>query len=192
MTFSGLSLETAPGRVMTPRSTSERLVAEACARVGGPARIADVGTGCGAIAIAIAVRCPNARIWATDIDESAVALAQTNVRRLQVQNRVFVRRCDLLGSIPRPLDLIVANLPYLAAGTAAEHADLRGEPHAAVFVAGDGLEVYRRLVNAARTSLTATGALLLQLHGRVIVAERRELTALRDALDGVDAVRYAA
>src|SRR5262245_15370192 len=77
--FNGLALVTAPGRVMTPRSRSAQLVAAARARLGGrPARVADVGTGSGAIAIAIAIACPSADVWATDINDGAVALARAN------------------------------------------------------------------------------------------------------------------
>jgi methylase of polypeptide subunit release factors len=81
------------------------------------------------------------------------------------------------------LDMIVANLPYLAASTAADHPDLEGEPFAAVYAAGDGLEPYRRLVDTATARLTEDGILLLQLYRRVVVASRYELPALRAALD---------
>jgi release factor glutamine methyltransferase len=187
--FSGLALVTAPGRVMTPRPASEQLVAAARARLGGgPARVADIGTGSGAVAIAIAIACPNVEIWATDISPSAIALARANVRRQRLEDRVFVRHGDLLTPIPGPVDLIVANLPYVAASSAAQHPDLVSEPAAAVFAAGDGLEPYRRLVDAAATQLTDGGALLLQLDRRVVAASRAELPALRAALGATLAV----
>jgi release factor glutamine methyltransferase len=183
VSFNGLTLATAPGRVMTPRPASEQLVAAACSRLGGgTARVADVGTGSGAVAIAIANACPNVEIWATDISPSAIALARTNVRLHRLEDRVFVRHGDLLKPIAGPLDLIVANLPYVAASSAAQHPDLVSEPAAAVFAAGDGLEPYRRLVDAAATRLADGGALLLQLDGRVVAASRAELPALRAAL----------
>src|SRR5215218_7247252 len=181
--FNGHSLVTAPGWVMTPRSASEQLVATARTRLAGrPARVADVGTGSGAIAIAIAIACPNAEVWATDISRSAVALARANVRRHRLEDRVFVRQGDLLTPVRGPLDLIVANLPYLAASTAAQHPDLLSEPATAVFAAGDGLEPYRRLVDAAAIQLVDGGSLLLQLNRRVVEASRSELPALRAAL----------
>ena len=182
MTFSALSVETAPGKVMTPRPASERLVAEACARIDGRARVADIGTGSGAVAVAIAVARPEAQVWATDVDEHAVALARANVARLGVGDRVFVRRGDLLDPVPAPLDLIVANLPYLAARTAASHPDLRDEPFDAVFAAGDGLGAYRRLASQSAAKLAPGGTLLLQLHGQVVAAARPELGALRVSL----------
>jgi release factor glutamine methyltransferase len=181
--FNGLSLVTAPGWVMTPRAASEQLVATARTRLAGrPARVADVGTGSGAIAIAIAIACPNAEVWATDISRSAVALARDNVRRHWLEDRVFVRHGDLLAPVPRPVDLIVANLPCLAASSAAQHPDLSSEPVVAVFAAGDGLEPYRRLVDAAAIQLADGGSLLLQLNRRVVEASRSELPALRAAL----------
>jgi release factor glutamine methyltransferase len=184
VTFSGLELRTAPGRVMTPRPASEQLVAAAVARIGTrSARVADVGTGSGAIAIAIAHARTQAEVWATDSSIDAVALARENVARHGLEGRVFVRHGDLLTPVPGLLDLVVANLPYLAAATAPEHPELSGEPFDAVFTAGDGLGAYRRLAAAAATKLTADGALLLQLHRRTVAASRAELTALRAAFD---------
>jgi methylase of polypeptide subunit release factors len=111
-----------------------------------------------------------------------VALARANVRRHRLEDRVFVRHGDLLAPVSGPVDLIVANLPYVAASTAAQHPDLLSEPVAAVFAAGDGLEPYRRLVDAAAIQLADGGALLLQLNRRVVEASRSELPALRAAL----------
>jgi HemK-like putative methylase len=181
--FNGLLLTTAPGFVMTPQATSERLVAASWARIGShAARIVDVGTGSGAIAIAIATRCPNALVWATDSDRRAIALARANVLRHGLDDRVFVRFGDLLTPVSAPVDLIVANLPYLAAGSVAQHAELRKEPFAAVFAAGDGLDPYRRLVDAAASWLACDGTLLLQLDRRIVIAHRGELPALHTAL----------
>ena len=183
VTFDGLTLVTAPGEVMTPRATSERLVAAACARIAGRARVADVGTGSGALAIAIAVRRPGACVWATDVDERAIALARANVSRFALDDRVHVFRGDLLEPVPAPIDVIVANLPYLPARSAERYPSLSAEPFAAVFAAGDGLESYRRLVRDAASKLAPRGALLLQLRDEVLVAERAELPSLRDKLE---------
>jgi release factor glutamine methyltransferase len=185
--FSGLALMSAPGRVMIPRRATERLAAAAVARVGGRrARVAHVGTGSGAIAVAVASACPHAAVWATDTSFPALALARANVRRHGLEARVFVRHGDLLDSVPGLLDVVVANLPYIPASTETQHPDLRGEPFAAVFAPGDGLGAYRRLVDAATTRLAADGVLLLQLDGRLVAATRRELPTLRASLDGGD------
>jgi release factor glutamine methyltransferase len=183
VTFSGLTLESAPGEVMTPRVTSERLVAAACERIDGDERVADVGTGSGALAIAIAFRRPDARLWATDVDEHAVALARANVGRFALADRVLVCRGDLLEPVPAPIDVVVANLPYLAARSAARHPDLFGEPFDAVFGRGDGLDSYRRLIRQSAAKLAPGGTLLLQVHGDVFAAERADLPALRDSLE---------
>jgi release factor glutamine methyltransferase len=174
--FDGLSLLTAPGRVMTPRAASERVVAAAVARVGGrSARVADVGTGSGALAVAIARACPDVEVWATDTSRCAVLLARANVRAHGLEDRVTVCRCDLLDDVPSPVDLIVANLPYVPASAALEHPDLWAEPFEAVFAPGDGLEPYRRLADAARSRLAPDGELLVQLHRRPLAVARAEL-----------------
>ena len=183
MTFNGLELVTSPGRVMTPRATSEQLVAAARAHVGDRgSRVVDVGTGGGAIAIAVAKACPRAEVWATDTSREAVALARANVRRHRLGRRVVVRQGDLLSSVSGRFDVIAANLPYVAASAAADHPELHAEPFGAVFSAGDGLEPYRRLVAAAATRLVDGGVLLLQLDRRLVAAGRNELRALRSAL----------
>jgi len=171
---------------MTPRKASERLVFEASERLAGRrARIADVGTGSGAVAIAIASVHPGVEVWATDTSGCAVVLARANVRRHDLEDRVFVRHCDLLEAVPAPVDLIVANLPYVPASSASRHPDLLAEPWNAVFAAGDGLDPYRRLVDAAGTWLADDGELLVQLHRRVCAASRDELPALLAALDAL-------
>jgi release factor glutamine methyltransferase len=187
--FHGLSLRAAPGRVMTPRPASERLV-ETAIRLAGdrPARVADVGTGSGAIAVALAVALPRAQIFATDTSSAAVVLARGNVARLGLGARVSVYRGDLLEAIPGPLDLVVANLPYLPVAEAWRHADLAGEPAGAVFADGDGLGLYRRLVAASRDRLRTGSSLVIQLRRRVLVAGRDELDGLASWLSPVRGV----
>jgi release factor glutamine methyltransferase len=135
------------------------------------------------LAIAIAFRFPGVRVWATDVDERAVALARTNVDRLALGDRILVCPGDLLNPVPAPIDVVVANLPYLPAGSAARHPDLCTEPFAAVFAGGDGLGSIRRLIHQASAKLAPRGTLLLQLHGDVFAADRPELPALRDSLE---------
>ena len=121
--FNGLPLRTAPGRVMTPRRTTEQLVAAALERLPGhPARVVDVGTGSGAIAIALAAAAPEAEVWATDTSPGAVALARA-VSDTGLGGRVHVRNGDLLEPVPAGIDLVVANLPYLPAADAAFYPD---------------------------------------------------------------------
>jgi release factor glutamine methyltransferase len=188
--FYGLPLLSSPGRVMTPRPATERLVAEAAACIGDrPARVADVGTGSGAIAVSLALAAQRAEIWATDLSAAAVLLARANARRLGVGARVHVVRGDLLERVPGELDLIVANLPYLPTADRASYPELAGEPDEAVFVRGDGLDPYRRLLGTAEERLAPDGAVVIQLHRRVLVAERDELAGLRTALSALGGER---
>jgi release factor glutamine methyltransferase len=193
VTFSGLRLLTAPGRVMIPRATSEQLVTAAHRHLGdGGARVVDVGTGSGAIAIAIAEACPRAEVWATDTSERAVELARANVRLHRLGGRVHVRAGNLLEPVPGRFDVIAANLPYVPASQAADRPELQAEPFDAVFAPGDGLDPYRRLVDGAASRLVDDGVLLLQLDRRVLAAARDELPALRAALTAPRAEAFEA
>ncbi|MGH3061986.1 MAG: methyltransferase [Gaiellaceae bacterium] len=137
----------------------------------------------------MAHECPNVEVWATDTSRSAVQLARANVRRHRLEDRVFVHQCDLLDEVPAPVDLIVANLPYVPESTAAEHPDLLVEPFESVFAPGDGLGPYRRLVHAAADWLADDGELLLQLHRQVFAATRSELPDFSAALDASSSER---
>jgi release factor glutamine methyltransferase len=178
--FHGYTFVTDPGKVFSPRATTEKLVDAALARVGDePARIADVGTGSGAVAITLALRAPAVDVWASDTCGNALALASLNAERLGAQ--VHLVRGDLLDGIPRDLDLIVANLPYLAPGTTGYD----GEPSTAVFSTGDGLDHYRRLLAGAADHLREGGGVLIQFDGEVLEAERSELPWLRSRLESL-------
>jgi release factor glutamine methyltransferase len=184
VTFHGLGLATAAGLVMTPRSTTERLVdaAVAVAPTDRPLRIADVGTGSGAIAAALAVALPRAEVVATDSSAKAVLLARANVARLGLGDRVTVLHASLLDAVNGPLDLVVANLPYLPFAEAGLHPDVADEPADAVFAAGGGLDPYRELVSASAERLSDDGAIAIQLRRRIVTAMRGELEALATML----------
>jgi release factor glutamine methyltransferase len=178
--FCGIRVLTLPGEVMSPRTASEALVDAAAERIGArPALVADVGTGSGAIAVALALRAPNARLWATDTSPAAVALARANVCRNQLGERISVLRADLLEGVPGGLDLVVANLPYLPEALRRERPELAGEPPEAVFAPGDGGGRSRRLVKMCSRALRPDGALVLQFHRRILVAEPTQLSELR-------------
>ncbi|HET6696158.1 MAG TPA: class I SAM-dependent methyltransferase [Gaiellaceae bacterium] len=182
--FCGLGFGTRPGVVMTPRPASERLVRAAVGLVGDrPARVVDVGTGSGALAVAIAARAPRARVWATDSSPAAVELACANVRRHGLLHRVVVLEGDLLDPVPGPVDLVVANLPYLPLAERFLHQDVADEPPEAVFAPDDGLEPYRRLLEAAEERLAPDGAVVLQFRRSVLHAGRERLGVLRARLE---------
>jgi len=184
-TFYDLPLETAPGRVFTPRRTTERLVEAALGRIDGvPMRIADVGTGSGAIALALAVTKPNVEIWAIDTNADAVELARENAERLGVADRVHVLHGNLLEPLSEPVDLIVSNLPYLPES----HHDPRydNEPDDAVYAPGDGLDPYRQLLDACRDGKLETGGtVLIQFHGEPMSADCWQLEDLRAELERI-------
>jgi release factor glutamine methyltransferase len=179
--FHGLPFESDPGRVFTPRPATEQLVDAALERLGHePARVADVGTGAGVIAVTLALRAPQIEVWASDTCASALRLAEANASRLGAQ--VHLVRGDLLEGLPRDLDLIVANLPYLAPGVPGYD----DEPPAAVYSSGDdGLDHYRRLLAGAADHLSADGGVLIQVHGEVLEAERSELPWLRARMESL-------
>jgi HemK-like putative methylase len=184
--FGGIKLLTAPGLVMTPVPTTEALVEWAVEWVGSRAvRVADIGTGSGAVAVALALRAPTARIWATDDSEPAVALARANVATHGLDERVQVLLGDLLDPVPGELDLVVANLPYHAEARARGPAesDCSDQPAHAIYAPGDGLGYYRQLLEACRTRLNVGGALAIQLYGSVLAAGRGQLDQLAREID---------
>jgi release factor glutamine methyltransferase len=179
-TFHGLTFIGDPGRVFSPRPTSEKLVDVALERLGeAPARVADIGTGSGVLAITLALRAPLIDVWASDTCGSALRAASANAERLGAQ--IHLVHGDLLDGLPRDLDLIVANLPYLPPGTSGYD----DEPEGAVFSTGDGLDHYRRLLAGAADHLAPRGAVIIQFDGHVYEAERSELPWLRGRLESL-------
>ena len=146
-----MTFVTDPGRVFTPRAATEALVDAALERIGdAPARVADIGTGSGVIAVSLALGAPQIEVWASDTCARSLEIASLNAERLGAQ--VHPVNGDLLEGLPRDLDLIVANLPYLAPGTPG----YESEPETAVFSSGDGLDHYRRLLAGAADHLVAS------------------------------------
>ena len=185
--FYGFDLQTAPGLVMAPRPATEALV-DAAVELAGEraARVADVGTGSGAIAIALASRLPNAEIWASDLDPLAVELAGVNAARHGFGERIHMAVGDLLDPIPGQLCLIVANLPYLPDALRHDpaYAEYAAEPADAIFAPEDGLALYRRLLAAAEERLDPEGALVVQFRRAILEAGRDELAGLLERLEG--------
>ena len=177
--FCGIRLLASPGEVMTPRPTTEALVDVCAERIGDrSALVADVGTGSGAIAVALALRAPHARVWATDTSPGAVALARANVCRHSLGDRVSVHHADLLDGVPPGLDLVVGNLPYLPDSLRAARPELAGEPPEALFATGDGSGPYTRLIEACSRALRSDGILAIQFHRRILVTPATDLAEL--------------
>ena len=164
--FYGLDLETTPAALI-PRPETELLVEEAIARAGRFERplIVDVGTGNGAIAVALAVHLSQASLAAIDLSREALALAVRNAGRHGVENRISFLQADLLAPLAQPADIIVANLPYVSSGDwEALPPEIREhEPRAALDGGSDGLHEIERLLGQAPSCLQPGGSLLVEL-----------------------------
>jgi release factor glutamine methyltransferase len=151
--------------VLIPRPDTEVLVEEALRRVKADGTILDVGTGSGAIAVALAHELPAARLIGIDISASALQVAAENARHQGVAERVELRQVDLACLPPGPFDLIVANPPYIPtqdlAGLMPEVRDY--EPSSALAGGTDGLDCYRLLAGQAIDRLLPGGWLLVEV-----------------------------
>jgi len=146
------------GRVLIPRPETEHLV-EAALGLPRGARVADVGTGSGAVALALKAERPDLDVVATDASPEALAVARANAQRLALE--VELLEGDLLEPVEGPLDAVLSNPPYVADGDRATLAPdiTRHEPAMALYAGADGLSLIRRLAPQA----AAAGARLLAL-----------------------------
>jgi len=128
--------------------------------------VIDLGTGSGAIAIAVSRNCPRARVLALDNDERALQVARANVRARHVSRRVKVRRSDLFQRAG-PADLVLANLPYLSAAALRRlPLDVQHEPKRALNGGADGLRLIRRALADAPRMLRSGGAMVIECDPR--------------------------
>lgn len=164
--FHAIDLHVTPG-VLIPRADTELLVDLALQRLpdGAPCVVADLGTGSGAVALAIASARPRAAVLATDASPGALQVARDNATRLRLGNVAFAQGdwCAPLGC--GRFDLIVSNPPYIAEGDPhLGSGDVRFEPRTALVSGSDGFDAIRALVRDARARLREGGWLLLE-HG---------------------------
>lgn len=153
-------------RALVPRPETEELVELLIAETGNrkPERILDVGTGSGVIALSLAAKYPQAEVNATDTSEEALSLAQENAERLGLTTRVTFFRSDLFLYVTHVYDLIVANLPYVAAADRETLSrEVLHDPATALFGGERGDELIRRLIEAAPAHLRPGGMLALEL-----------------------------
>ncbi len=158
--------------VLIPRPETELLVAEALTWAEGqnkPLLVADVGTGCGNIAVTLALRLPQAQIFALDLSAAALEVAQENARRHQASQRITFLQGNLLAPLPQPVDLMVANLPYVRDDELDPLlAEVRpgvfvGEPELALRGGPDGLAPLRRFLAQAPACQRPGGAIFLEV-----------------------------
>jgi release factor glutamine methyltransferase len=165
--FFGLPFSVGPG-VLIPRPETEHLVEEVI-RHAAPfpnPHIADIGTGSGIIAVALAHALPTAQITAVDCSPQALSIARENAASNQVADRITFLEGDLLTQLTgQTFNIIASNPPYIPA---ADHDSLsvevrNHEPHSALFAGEDGLDLYRRLIPEAHPLLTVNGWLILEI-----------------------------
>ena len=165
--FWTLELAVTPDTLI-PRPETELLVEQALERLeaDGIVRVADLGTGSGAIALAVAAERPGARVVATDRSEAALAVARANAAANGLGGRVEFRTGDWFAPLAgERYDLVASNPPYIAEGDPhLEQGDLRHEPPTALSSGHDGLDAIRAIVAAAPGHLLPGGWLLLE-HG---------------------------
>ncbi len=193
--FYGLPFTVTPA-VLVPRPETEHLIDAvrdflATRNLAAP-RLADVGTGSGAIAVALATHAPTASVVATDISLEALAIARVNATRNGVVARIDLRAGDLLTPITKDerFDVIAANLPYIPAR---ERRDLMAEvasfePALALFGGEDGLDLITRLIEDAPQYLAPAGLLALELGA----GQWPRVEAMLRAREAFDKIRAAA
>jgi release factor glutamine methyltransferase len=181
--FWGMDFIVSPA-VLIPRPETEHVIETVLSYVGrsplrppsghaspaNPLRIADVGTGSGCIAVALAKELPHADIHATDISKAALEVARTNAARNELDNRIQFHHADLLRGFPTAsFDFIVSNPPYVGESEEDQvQLEVRKfEPRNAVFAGPTGLEIISRLIPQARSALRPNGWLIMEISGTI-------------------------
>jgi release factor glutamine methyltransferase len=179
--------------VLIPRPETELLIehANAYLRDHPHAVVVDVGTGSGCIAVTLALEHRAIHVHAVDISDAALSVARTNASRLGASDRVHLVHGSLLDNVPPPVDLIVANPPYVAErDKPALSPEVREyEPAVALFGGFDGWREIRGLLRAAAEALTPHGLLLVELgygQSEDLASEVAKLPAMRLEMIGAD------
>jgi release factor glutamine methyltransferase len=151
-------------RALVPRPETEQLVELLQSKIENrESKILDVGTGSGVIALSLVTKFPEAKVTATDVSDEALELARENAARLGLTSRIEFLGGDLLLYVNHVYDLIVANLPYVAAGDRATLSrEVLHDPEVALFGGEQGDEIVRKLIDGARSHLAPGGLLALE------------------------------
>ena len=184
--------------VLIPRPESELLVEKALKldQDRTLSTIAEVGTGCGAIAISLALNLPQTKIYATDISATALKIALSNCQKHGAANRIYLLQGDMLEPLPEVVDLIIANLPYVKESELPPIYPMNFEPLLALNGGSDGLEKIRQLCRQVNNKLRPDGYLLLEIgqgQRRTVTTFLRSLfpsakIAVTPDLSGIDRV----
>jgi release factor glutamine methyltransferase len=162
--FWGMDLRVTPA-VLIPRPETEFIVEELIAAVADapPLRVADIGTGSGCLAVAIAHELRSAEVIATDVSAEALAVARENAMRHAVDDRVQFVRTSYLGGIDGPFEVVVSNPPYVRSGDKPALArDVQHEPDLALFGGADGLAHVEGVLDAAIPKLRPGGLMVME------------------------------
>ena len=188
--FYGVDLLVRPG-VLIPRPETEGLVEQTLFAAmmhmeeEGSFVIAEPGTGCGAISVSLAIHLPAARIVATDLYETPLRVAEVNVQRHNVADRVTLLQGDLLEPVSDQVDLIVANLPYIPTETIETlQPEIQWEPREALDGGSDGLDLIKRLLQQAQAKLKPGGAILLEVDPQQVGPIESEVGSLFPSATG--------
>ncbi|HSX14488.1 MAG TPA: peptide chain release factor N(5)-glutamine methyltransferase [Candidatus Saccharimonadales bacterium] len=157
--FYGLEFKITPD-VLTPRSETEVLVEQVIAQAPKAGVLLDLGTGCGAIAIAIARHRPDLVLTASDISPSALAIAQQNAQKHGAEINFLTS--DLFQDVNERFDCITANLPYLCEDAELMPEVRQHEPRVALIGGSDGLDLYRRFFRQTQTHLKPLGLIYIE------------------------------
>ena len=152
-------------RTLIPRPETELLVEKAIelAKDRDIATIADIGTGCGTIAIPLALKLPQVKIYATDISLLSLEIARENCQQYKVSDRVSLIEGDMLEPVPEAVDLITANLPYVKEDDIVQSLSLSFEPRLALDGGMDGLSQIRRFCAQVSGKVKDRGSILLEI-----------------------------
>jgi release factor glutamine methyltransferase len=152
-------------RVLIPRPETELMVEKAMALAHDRCfkTAADIGTGCGAIAISLALNLPQLEVYASDVSADALEVASINCRKHGVADRIHLVQGDMLAPLPEPVDLITANLPYVTGPEILRSGLADFEPRVALDGGADGLDKIRHLCTQAGEKLRPHGSMLLEI-----------------------------
>jgi release factor glutamine methyltransferase len=169
--FMALDFAVSPA-VLVPNPDTEVLVQRAVAiarEAARPIRVADVGTGSGCIAVAIAHYAPDVEVWAGDVSGDALEVAARNIASHGLDARVHLSCGNLMDNLPGTFDLVCANLPYVRVGSSLT-AEVLAQPARALFADHDGAGLVTRLLAEAPPRLNPGGRVLVEIDPSIMSA----------------------